>query len=103
METGDAIDVIQAVHGVTVRTDVCSVRVCETSLSILEILLGLSFVSMINDGDADRQEADENDDAAAAAADPPAGAGPVKEGGVPDPPPLRAAAAEDPRSPAAPF
>ena len=35
----------QAIHSVTSRADVCSVRVCETSLSVLELLLDLGVVS----------------------------------------------------------
>jgi len=35
----------QALHSVSMRPDVCSVRVCETSLSVLELLLDLGVVS----------------------------------------------------------
>lgn len=44
-------DVLQAVHSVTTRAEVCSVRVCETSLSVLELLLDLGVVSA-TDGSA---------------------------------------------------
>ena len=37
--------ILEAVHAVTSRADVCSVRVCETSLSVLELLLDLGVVT----------------------------------------------------------
>ena len=43
-------------HAVTTRADVCSVRVCETSLSVLELLLDLGVVST-TDIDHSEQEA----------------------------------------------
>ena len=55
---------LEALHSVLKRPDVCSVRVCETSLSVLELLLDLGVVS----GDATAAAA-----AAAAAAVDPAG------------------------------
>ena len=33
--------ILESIHSVTMRGEVCSVRVCETSLSILELLLDL--------------------------------------------------------------
>ncbi|EFX80552.1 hypothetical protein DAPPUDRAFT_318531 [Daphnia pulex] len=38
--------ILEAVHAVTSRADVCSVRVCETSLSVLELLLDLGVVKL---------------------------------------------------------
>ncbi|XP_045030143.1 protein unc-80 homolog isoform X4 [Daphnia magna] len=37
--------ILEAIHSVTSRADVCSVRVCETSLSVLELLLDLGVVT----------------------------------------------------------
>jgi len=37
--------ILEAIHAVTSRADVCSVRVCETSLSVLELLLDLGVVT----------------------------------------------------------
>lgn len=45
VERHSFIGVLQAIHSVTTRADVCSVRVCETSLSMLELLLDLGVVS----------------------------------------------------------
>ena len=46
----------QAIHAVTARSEVCSVRVCETSLSILELLLDLGVVSLSNEENPDPEE-----------------------------------------------
>ena len=43
-------------HAVTTRADVCSVRVCETSLSVLELLLDLGVVSTTDKDHTSEQE-----------------------------------------------